>query len=275
MLNTPDRNEPTFVPYPDRLYAWFVVAVLIAASLIAFIDRQVVAIVVEPMKTDLGITNTEVGWLYGVFALFYAMAALPIAAEADRRSRKHIIAIGIFLWSLMTIACGLTRGYWQIFLARIGVGVGEATLSPSTTSLIGDYFPREDIPLALSVFQFGPIAGSGIAFIHRGVGSGHRPERGAAGATGRRHTRALAADVRLRRRARPRVGGLLSGHPRTRTPPIANRLDWTSWQHGRTHCVLTDPCPHTDAASSGLHFPGTGWLRLCFLERDVSGAHTR
>ncbi len=162
-------GEAVAVPYPSRRYAWFVVGVLIVASLIAFIDRQVVAIVVEPMKADLGITDTEVGWLYGVFALFYAVAALPIATLADRRSRKHIIAIGIFLWSLMTIACGLSRGYWQIFLARIGVGVGEATLSPSTTSLIGDYFPREDIPLALSVFQIGPIAGSGLAFIIGGV----------------------------------------------------------------------------------------------------------
>lgn len=137
--------------------------------LVAFIDRQVVAIVVEPMKNDLGISDTEVGWLYGVFALFYAAAALPIAAFADTRSRKHIIAIGIFFWSLMTIACGLSRSYWQIFLARIGVGVGEATLSPSATSLIGDYFPRDDIPLALSVFQIGPIAGSGIAFIIGGL----------------------------------------------------------------------------------------------------------
>lgn len=121
------------------------------------------------MKEDLGIGDTEIGWLYGVFALFYAVAAIPIASLADRKSRRHIIAIGIFLWSLMTIACGLTRNYWQIFIARIGVGVGEATLSPSTTSLIGDYFPRRDIPLALSIFQTGPIIGTGIAFIIGGA----------------------------------------------------------------------------------------------------------
>lgn len=121
------------------------------------------------MKEDLGVGDTEIGWLYGVFALFYAVAALPIATMADRKSRKHIIAIGIFLWSLMTIACGLTRNYWQILIARIGVGVGEATLSPSTTSLIGDYFPRRDIPLALSIFQTGPIIGTGLAFIIGGV----------------------------------------------------------------------------------------------------------
>ena len=133
--------------------------------MIAFIDRQVVAIVVGPMKEDLGVGDTEIGWLYGVFALFYAIAAIPIASLADKKSRKHIIAIGIFLWSLLTIACGLTRSYWQIFFARIGVGVGEATLTPSATSLIGDYFPRKDIPLALSIFQTGPIIGTGIAFV--------------------------------------------------------------------------------------------------------------
>ncbi len=142
---------------------------LIIASLVAFIDRQIVAIVVDPMQEDLGVGDTEIGWLYGVFALFYAVAAIPIASLADTKSRKHIIAIGIFIWSLMTIACGLTRNYWQIFIARIGVGVGEATLGPSTTSLIGDYFPRKDIPLALSIFQAGPIIGSGLAFVIGGV----------------------------------------------------------------------------------------------------------
>ncbi len=155
--------------YPSRKYAWFVVAVLIVAALIAFIDRQVVAIVVDPMKADLGIGDAQIGWLYGVFAVFYAVAALPIAWLADNRSRKRIIAAGIFLWSLMTMVCGLTKNFWQILLARIGVGVGEATLSPAATSLIGDYFPRDQIPLALSIFQTGPVIGSGLAFIIGGA----------------------------------------------------------------------------------------------------------
>ena len=152
-------------PYPNRAYAWFVVAVLIVAALVAYVDRQVVAIVVDPMKEDLGVGDAQIGWLYGVFAVFYAIAALPIAWLADRKSRKIIIAAGIFFWSLMTMACGLTRTFWNILLARVGVGVGEATLTPATTSLIGDYFPRQQVPLALSVFQTGPIMGSGIAFI--------------------------------------------------------------------------------------------------------------
>jgi MFS family permease len=156
-------SEP--VPYPRPLYAWLVIAVLVFAALIAFIDRQVVAIVVDPMKEDLGVGDSQIGWLYGVFAVFYAVAALPIAWLADRKSRKHIIAIGIFFWSLATITCGLSRNFWHVLLARIGVGVGEATLTPATTSLVGDYFPREQIPLALSIYQTGAIMGSGIAFI--------------------------------------------------------------------------------------------------------------
>ena len=119
-------SSDTTLPYPNRKYAWFVVFVLIIASLVAFIDRQVVAIVVEPMQQDLGVGDTEIGWLYGVFALFYAVAAIPIAWLADHKSRKWIISIGIFFWSLFTIACGLTKNYWGVFLARIGVGVGEA-----------------------------------------------------------------------------------------------------------------------------------------------------
>ncbi len=159
------ETMPERAPYPKPLLAWAVVGVLIIAALIAYIDRQVVAIVVDQMKADLGVGDAQIGWLYGVFAIFYAVAGLPIAWLSDRKSRKHIIAIGIFFWSLMTMACGLTKSFWLVFLARIGVGVGEATLTPATNSLIGDYFPRDKIALALSVVQAGPIMGSGIAFI--------------------------------------------------------------------------------------------------------------
>ena len=152
-------------PHPNPAYSWAVVGALVLAALVAFIDRQVVAIVVDPMKADLGVNDAQIGWLYGVFAVFYAIAALPIAWLADRRSRKFIVAAGIFFWSLMTMACGLSRSFWHVLLARIGVGVGEATLSPAATSLVGDLFPRQRVPLALSVFQTGAIMGSGIAFI--------------------------------------------------------------------------------------------------------------
>lgn len=151
--------------FPRAGYAWLVMAMLVVAALVSFVDRQVVAIVVDPMKADLGVSDSEIGWLYGIFAVFYALAGLPIAFLADRKSRKHIIAAGIFFWSIMTMLCGLSRSFWHVLLARIGVGIGEATLTPSTISLVGDYFPRRQIPLALSIYQTGAIMGSGLAFI--------------------------------------------------------------------------------------------------------------
>jgi MFS family permease len=158
-------QAPAHRPYPKPVYAWLVIGILILASILSFIDRQIVAIVADSMKADLGIGDAQIGLLYGIFAVFYAVAGLPLAYLADRKSRKHIIAAGVLFWSLATMACGLSRSFWQVLLARIGVGVGEATLVPATNSLVSDYFPRDRIPLALSVFQVGAIMGSGLAFI--------------------------------------------------------------------------------------------------------------
>jgi len=156
-------------PFPHPAIGWSILALLVLASLVSFVDRQVVAIVVEPMKADLGITDTQIGWLYGIFAVFYASAALPIAWLADNRKRTWVISIGIGFWSLMTATCGIAQNFWQVLLARMGVGVGEATLTPATNSLLGDYFPREQLPLAMSVYQVGPVLGSGFAFIIGGL----------------------------------------------------------------------------------------------------------
>lgn len=150
-------------------YGWFVVALLIIASLVSYVDRQVVAIVVAPMKADLGATDSEIGWLYGIFAVFFAVAGMPIAMLADRYSRSKLIAIGIFLWSLMTAACGTARTFTQVLLARIGVGVGEAVLTPAANSLIADLFPRDRVPFAVGVFMTGSTIGSGLAFVVGGL----------------------------------------------------------------------------------------------------------
>jgi len=117
-VQKPEAGAPVVNPMIAQrapIAAWLVLALLMLASIVSFVDRQVVAIVVEPMKADLGISDSQIGWLYGVFAVFYAIAAWPIALMADSKSRKHIIAAGIFFWSVMTIACGLSRNFWQIF----------------------------------------------------------------------------------------------------------------------------------------------------------------
>lgn len=155
--------------YPSQTYAWWVIFVLFLALIVSYIDRQIVAQVVEPMRRDLGINDSQAGWLFGGFAIFHALAGLPLARLADRKSRRMLISIGIIAWSIMTIGCGLARNFWQLMIARIGVGVGEASLAPATSSLVGDYFPRDKIPLAISVFHVGAVVGSGLAFLLGGI----------------------------------------------------------------------------------------------------------
>jgi MFS family permease len=132
----------------------------------SFIDRQILALLVEPIKRDLAITDTRMSLLMGFsFAAFYSVLGFPIGRLADRRSRRGIIGWGIAVWSVMTALSGLARNYGQLFLARVGVGVGEAALSPPAYSLIADYFPRERLGTAIGVYSLGIYLGSGIALM--------------------------------------------------------------------------------------------------------------
>lgn len=145
-------------------------AILVVAFVLSFIDRIVIALLVEPIKADLAISDFEIGLLQGLaFAIFYALLGIPIGRLADRISRRGIIAAGISLWSLMTAACGLARSFTGLFLARVGVGVGEAALSPAAYSMIADYFPKEKLGRALAVYQSGALFGAGIAFLVGGA----------------------------------------------------------------------------------------------------------
>ncbi len=145
-------------------------AVLVVAFVLSFIDRIVIALLVEPIKADLDISDFDIGLLQGLaFAIFYALLGIPIGRLADRVSRRGIIAAGIALWSLMTAACGLARSFAGLFLARVGVGVGEAALSPAAYSMIADYFPKEKLGRALAVYQSGAMFGAGIAFLVGGA----------------------------------------------------------------------------------------------------------
>ena len=163
-LGTPPVAMSGNQPYPSIKYAWWVLSVLVLAFLVSYVDRQIPALVVDGLKTDLGMSDAQAAWMYSGFAIFYAIAGIPLAWLSDRHNRKAIVSIGIFFWSIMTVACGFTKGFWSLFIVRIGVGVGEATLGPATHSLVGDYFPRHLIPRALSIFQLGATVGSGLAF---------------------------------------------------------------------------------------------------------------
>src|SRR5215467_530530 len=128
--------------YPPAGWAWYTVAILLCAYIFSFIDRQILNLLVAPVRRDLGITDTQMSLLIGFsFALFYSFLGLPFGRLADRTNRPRLIATGVFTWSLMTGGCGLVHSYWQLFLLRMGVGIGEASLSPAAYSMISDSFP--------------------------------------------------------------------------------------------------------------------------------------
>lgn len=146
--------------------AWAAVLLCMVAYIFSFIDRQILALLIGPIQRDLGLSDTQFGLLHGfAFALFYALLGIPVAALSDRGSRPLIISVGVALWSLATMACGLGRSFLHLFLARVCVGGGEAALSPATYSLIGDMFPRERLGRAVAVYSLGSFLGTGIAFL--------------------------------------------------------------------------------------------------------------
>ena len=154
----------------NRRKAWYVIFILTLANISSFIDRQVLSLLVKPIKRDLHLTDTEMSLLMGLsFAIFYTLFGMLIGRFADRNSRRNIIMTGITIWSVMTTLCAGVGTYGQFFLARMGVGVGEATLSPSAYSMISDLFPKSKLATALSVFSLGIFLGSGLAML---IGSG-------------------------------------------------------------------------------------------------------
>ena len=167
-------NELINTKEQDSMTAWYAVFVLLLAYVLSFVDRIILSLLVTPIKEDLGTTDAQMGLLMGfAFAIFYTLAGIPIAKYSDVKSRKMIIAIGIFLWSIMTAVCGLARSFFQLFLARVGVGVGEAALTPAAYSMISDYFSEEKLGRAMAVYKSGAMFGGGLAFIIGGAVVGY------------------------------------------------------------------------------------------------------
>lgn len=159
-------GSPRHGSKPSYAYEWYVVVICMLAYIFSFVDRQILALMIEPIKHDLQLSDTQFSLLHGLaFSLFYAFMGIPIALLADRYSRPKIIAIGVAFWSLATAACGLSRNFAQMFLARIGVGVGEAALSPATYSMLSDMFPREKLGRAVGIYSIGSFIGGGMAFL--------------------------------------------------------------------------------------------------------------
>jgi len=152
--------------YPPRAYAWTVVGILVLTAILSYTDRQVLSLVVDPIRADLGIDDTSMSLLLGTaFALIYGTAGIPLGMLADRVSRRNLILAGVMIWSLGTLACGLSHSFTQLFAGRIVVGLGEAVLSPAAISLISDYFPPARRGAAVGLFLTGIAIGVGGAIV--------------------------------------------------------------------------------------------------------------
>lgn len=151
-------------------HAWGTVVVLLIIGILSYLDRNIVALMMEPIRASLGITDLGMGLIHGVgFGIFYAVFGLPIGYLVDRLSRRWIVYWGATAWSVAASACGLAGNFQQLLIARLAVGVGEASLSPAAYSMIADLFPRRRLALALGVFGVGSVLGSAVAFIGGGA----------------------------------------------------------------------------------------------------------
>jgi MFS family permease len=150
--------------YPRALSAWWGVVLLFVAAIISYSDRQVMSLVVDPIRRDLRIGDVGIGLLMGTaFAAIYAVAGIPLGFLSDRTSRRNLVVAGMLLWSAATIYCGFAATFEEMFVGRIAVGLGEAVLSPAAVSLIGDLFPAERRGTALGVYFTGVSIGIGSA----------------------------------------------------------------------------------------------------------------
>lgn len=151
-------------------YAWYVAVLLSIAHLVSFIDRFLVSLVMQPLKADLQISDTQLGLIQGTgFVILYVVAAIPLGRLADHVNRRNLIIVGIVFWSIATALCGMARSFESLFLARIGVGFGEAALVPAAMSLMASYFRRDQLGRAVSLFTTGASLGKSAALIGGGA----------------------------------------------------------------------------------------------------------
>jgi MFS family permease len=149
---------------PSRRYAWYVVGTLTALYTLSYMDRTILSILVGPIKRDLHVSDTKIGLLTGLaFAVFYTLIGLPMGRIADTRSRRGLITVGCVVWSIFTSACSASKGYWALFATRVGVGVGESSLSPAAYSMISDILPKEQLGLAISIYYMGVFFGTSLS----------------------------------------------------------------------------------------------------------------
>lgn len=151
---------------PGLVRKWYIVAVLTLVYVFNFVDRQIISVLQEPMRLELGLSDTQLGLLQGLtFALFYVTMGIPLARWADIGVRRDVVALAVGVWSVMTAACGVAQNFTQLLLARIGVGIGEAGGSPPSHSIISDLFPPGKRALPLAIYSSGITFGVFLAYV--------------------------------------------------------------------------------------------------------------
>ena len=166
----PVAAAPSADPWPKPAQAWYAVFIFALALMMDFLDRGVIGYLVHPIEMDLHVSDLQISLVTGLaYVCFYALVSLPVARLADVGTRRTIVAIGVAVWSLATAFCGFAQNFWQLFIGRMAVGAGESCNGPPVFSMISDLFPREKLPRAIAVLNFGFIAGTGLASIFAGT----------------------------------------------------------------------------------------------------------
>jgi MFS family permease len=167
---SPQVESVAQVPYPAPAVGWYATVMLAFLYWLSVLDRFIISLLVDPIKQDLRLTDVQFGMLHGLaFIGAFTLFGLVFGALADRVNRRKLIYIGVTIWSIATAACGVAHNFWHLLIARIGVGVGEASLNPNATSMITDLFPREKLTTAMAVYAIGATVGSGTALIIGGA----------------------------------------------------------------------------------------------------------
>jgi MFS family permease len=169
-MATPVAVAERSTPWPKPATGWILAGLLALASIMSQFDRTVINLTVEPLKETFALNDTQFGMLQGIaFGIFYTLACFPLGRLADRYQRRLVIGVGLAFFSLFAMGSGLARSYWQLFLTRIGVGVGEATLTPAGLSMLSDHFPPERLGRPVGAFLMSAPVGQGLAFIGGGT----------------------------------------------------------------------------------------------------------
>jgi MFS family permease len=166
----PAAGRVSEAPYPKPAVGWYATIMLACLYWLSVLDRLIISLLVDPIERDLGLTDKQFAMLQGLaFVVSFTVFGLVFGALADRVNRRKLIYVGVTIWSIATSFCGVAQNFWHLLLARVGVGVGEASLNPSASSMIADLFPRSKLTTAMAVYAMGATVGSGTALIIGGL----------------------------------------------------------------------------------------------------------